>query len=179
MFRGGGSGNCYSTLSAGTAHDIVASRRPTDPRYALEFWPLGNADTCRGHVRTRAVRPFSFRVAAFGGARHPFGFLGTGTSAAVVDIRSTADDPRGIPASKRWPYRTFDEQEEDSRDLFPSYGKASSFSGTGTLVPRCRPEKRRAFCQGAGAAWRDPLSISAAVGVATDGRRLKDMELDG
>ncbi|CAM9540792.1 unnamed protein product [Scytosiphon promiscuus] len=56
-----------------------------DTRYIVDFAPLANASEFRASLRTRPIRPFSFRIAAFGGSRNPFGFL-----PSAADVRPKA-----------------------------------------------------------------------------------------
>ncbi|CAM9100725.1 unnamed protein product, partial [Hapterophycus canaliculatus] len=103
-----------------------------DTRYAVDFAPLANATEFRASLRTRPIRPFSFRVAAFGGSRNPFGFLPsaadglpksaiklTGSRVAAVNEEDAAaaesgEIGAGITVSsgesrllrERWPYCT-------------------------------------------------------------------------
>lgn len=74
-------------------------------------------------MRTRPLRPFSFRVAAFGGARDPFGFLPVAKAAGDGDEgppASTADSSeinarcsagKSVLRQERWPYRLVDGAE--------------------------------------------------------------------
>lgn len=101
------------------------SPSPTHPRqsYTLEFSPLANASEFRASLRTRALRPFSFRVAAFGGSRDPFGFLpaaDAGGAGGQVATAATADSPdseakcsagKVLLRRDRWPYRLVDRVE--------------------------------------------------------------------
>ncbi|CAN0277482.1 unnamed protein product, partial [Ectocarpus sp. 12 AP-2014] len=57
-----------------------------DTRYELDFWPLANANEFRASLRTRQLRPFSFRIAAFGGSRHPFGFIAPTVTATAAGV---------------------------------------------------------------------------------------------
>ncbi|CAM9243711.1 unnamed protein product [Ectocarpus sp. 4 AP-2014] len=103
-----------------------------DTRYELDFWPLANANEFRANLRTRPLRPSSFRIAAFGGSRHPFGFIAptvTTTTATVsagrrkvanyntgrdaADPDSGADENTVTPGQtllvrERWPFRALE-----------------------------------------------------------------------
>ncbi|CAM9145767.1 unnamed protein product [Ectocarpus sp. 8 AP-2014] len=103
-----------------------------DTRYELDFWPLANANEFRANLRTRPLRPSSFRIAAFGGSRHPFGFIVptvTTTTPAVIagrrkvvnynTGRDTADPDSGagentaspgktLLVRERWPFRALE-----------------------------------------------------------------------
>ncbi|CAM9309198.1 unnamed protein product, partial [Ectocarpus fasciculatus] len=118
-----------------TAHRPVVfevSGLIADTRYELDFWPLANANEFRANLRTRPLRPSSFRIAAFGGSRHPFGFIAptiTTTAAAVtagrvkianynsgrdtVDTDSGAGENVSSPGKnllvrERWPFRALE-----------------------------------------------------------------------
>lgn len=96
----------------------VACNTRARPSYMLDFSPLANATEFRASLRTRALRPFSFRVAAFGGSRSPFGFLpaaeaaagaagGQAATASNTGSRETdAKDSAGkvLLRRERWPY---------------------------------------------------------------------------
>ncbi|CAM9252372.1 unnamed protein product [Ectocarpus sp. 12 AP-2014] len=103
-----------------------------DTRYELDFWPLANANEFRASLRTRQLRPFSFRIAAFGGSRHPFGFIAptvTATAAGVSAGRrkvanydsgrdtahpdsgageNTASPGNTLLVRERWPFRALE-----------------------------------------------------------------------
>lgn len=127
-------GYIYVTVTASSSLSYVRpfgkSTLCTAERYMLDFSPLANASEFRASLRTRALRPFNFRVAAFGGSRDPFGFFPSCAdvpklaaaaggdevmAAAESSGRSVAEpaNARKVPLllRERWPYCAVDASE--------------------------------------------------------------------
>lgn len=128
-------------------------------RYLLDFSPLANAIDLRASLRTRPLRPFSFRVAAFGGSRNPFGFADTNAR-----LRN------------RWPYCAF-QATADTRGLVGLIGGAVGEAGD--ALQRGERETSRPGERGIGGAvgggWRSPVSTGLAIGAVTDKAKIAEM----
>eukprot|EP00903_Cladosiphon_okamuranus_P007797 g7546.t1 len=120
-----------------------------DTSYTLQFSPLANASEFRASLRTKPLRPFSFRVAAFGGARNPFGFLPAADAGGAGGHEATASSPYSLDSDTtrsaqkvrlrrdRWPFRLLDSVEgqgtgrTDAVVLRESVGRAAAAETVG------------------------------------------------
>lgn len=166
-----------SPATQGVTSDLPSSLLPSLHvlRYTLEFSPLGNAHEFRGSVMTRALRPFSFRLAAVAGSRNPFGFATIEEAFSSARGQDPGDGSRA-PSGARWPFCVFDARSSGlSGD--PPVEEASAETGEGCLGARMRRSAGEGGGCG-GSAWRDPPSIAAAVGFVTDGAALREMDVE-
>lgn len=154
-------------------------------RYLLEFSPLANADAFRASLRTRALRPFSFRVVAFGGAQKPFGFLETQPDGGNNLRDETAGTRARLQLADKWPYSALDTR---------TGGDCSAVGGAGGVDREQEVERgfggsshEGVWVRGGGDAaagcsrgggWRNAFSAGLAIDAAVDGSKLVDMERD-
>lgn len=154
-------------------------------RYLLEFSPLANADAFRASLRTRALRPFSFRVAAFGGTRKPFGFLET----QPADGNNLHDETTGnrgrLQLADRWPYSALDTRTGGDSSAIGDDGGVDreqeverGFGGSIHEGVWVRGGEGAAAGCSRGGGWRSAFFAGLAIDAAVDGSKLVDMERD-
>ena len=157
---------------------------PLGLRYTLDFSPLANSSEFRATLQTRAVRPFSFRVAAFGGSGDSFGFANfSGVSddgRPHREIGVCHQDIRNVSLRERWPFSALAVPGRKRVVSALPDGEASEMRTESGREQRDERDQRRGGIGdgrgGEAGGWRIARSVAAAIGATTDATKLAEMQ---